>query len=614
MTSEARTTPTRLHRLLQTLGSALCLIVAGYYAVTTILAVWHTGWTELFADQLRQYAHLLQVPFPANVFAPDNAHRQVTSNLVRLADIHWGGGDQTIGVVTGLVALTLALVMLCVRIWNDKAHGFGFRSACVLVSAVALMWMGAARMQFHGNESFQVYLVVICALIALHCVERLRLEPSMGIASVALLAAIVALLSFGTGVAVFVLLVFMMFLRRVELRWTKATALIGCGAVLAYMFLLPGSDSVRGPLSNSPLEIARNAVTWLASFWTTSWLAFGSEATEGLNLDVVSSLTLGPELLASSRAVFAATGHPSLLDLALVIGMIGLVLLAGLSFRAWRRPESVTHIEALGLGLSVFAVGVAVLVALGRTQAFAMHPLQVLADRYVQWTNLFWLGLFLAGAARWAKGPRSETASIVAALLLSAFAHPSHEYCRGWAAAVEHAVERRAAQVQAGVFASGFKPHFDMPSVEAGQKAIEVLRQNRVGMFRAPRNHLMGTVLALPQGADSVAAILGSIVRVDEEIAAPLPAWHAEGRLIDAATRSRMDGLLVADADGRIVGVGEFSFASTTRLRHRVDSVADGFDLYFRAEPPCRGLMLLGVDDEAKTLTALVPLANCSPQ
>ncbi len=614
MTTELAIARTGTARLLRIAGSAACLMTAAYYVATTTLAVWSLGWTEMFADQFRQYARLLEVPFPANVFAPDNAHRQVTSNLVRLADIHWGQGDQTIGVVAGLIVLGLAMLVLGLRIWSDKAHGHAFRSAGVLAAAVALMWLGAARMQLHGNESFQVYLVVTCALVVLHCVERLRLEPSLRAATFAVLAASVALLSFGTGVAVFGLLVFMMFLRRVERRWLTAIALIGGAAVIAYMFWLPGGDSVRGSLSDSPLDIARNAITWLASSWTTGWLAFGSEGASGLNLEAMSSTTLGAALVVSSQAVFAATGHPGLLSLAFVIGAIGIAILAGLSWRAWRQPGSVTSTEALGLGLSIFAVGIAVLVALGRTEAFAVHPSQVLADRYQPWTNLFWLGLFLAGASRIAKKSRREAVAVVAALVLSALIYPTHTYWHGWSVAVERAIERGAAQVQSGVFPVGFTVHTDMPNIGAAKDAIEVLRRHRVGMFRVPRNHLMGASVVLPETVEPGSlALVRSLAPVEEEIVAKQPAWHLEGVLEDAELRERIDGLFVADADGSVVGMGEFGFSTVMQVRHRIDTVADGFDVYFRAAAPCQGLTLFGIDDEAQHIIALAPISECGP-
>jgi hypothetical protein len=593
------------------IAGALCLLFAAYYTITASVAIWHLGFSEMFADQFTQYPRLLELQFPDNVIAPDNAHRQITSNLVRLADIHWGGGDQLIGVFIGLCFLLVTLVILVVRLLSDRDHDLSFRFAAATLAAVALMWMGSARILFHSNDSVQVYLVMTCTLIVITCVESLRDRPSLMTSAMALAASYVAMLSFGTGVGVFGLLVAMMVIRRVELRWMLPTALIGSLGVFAYMFLMPGSEGVRGSLTLVPLEVGRNAATWLSSFWFASWLSFADAGAAGINAELMSLTRSGAVLVTTARAAFAVTGQPPLLSLAFVIGVAGLGLLAILTLRAWRRPDSVTRTEALGLGLSLFAACVAVIVGLGRSQLFAIYPEQVLADRYVQWTNLFWLGLALALGARVAHRRWGIATSVAVALLVSAMVYPTHWLWHGWALTVERRIEQRAAEAQVGVIAAGIFEHYALTDVDTVKSKIAILRRHQVGMFRAPRNRLMGESLVLPKSAADPLVNLGTLDFVEEEQAAKVPGWHIEGYLLDGGLRRQIDGLLVANDAGQVLGLGEFGYRMGPDNWRRIDATAEGFDVYLRAEAPCRGLTLFGVDDAAQRFIPLATLPEC---
>jgi len=600
--------------VLKSSTSAIAPALAAYYGAWALITIWQLGWSELFADQFRQYARLLRQPFPDNALTPDNGHRQITSNLLRLADIHWGHGDQRIGVIAGLLVIGLVLALLLVRIWRDQALSLAARGAATLLASIAVLWFGSARMQFHGNESFQVYLVIAAALVVLAAVERMRQRPGWGPVVLAMLAAGIAALSFAMGMAVVGLLLAMMLIRRIELRLTGPTALAVVVAVAAYVFLLPGGEGIRATLDLAPWQLARNTSTWLASFWTTSWLSYADGGWAGNGAQFAASLPFGTALIDTARLVFTATGNPSLLVLAGFIGLAGLCLLGLLLVSAWRRPEQVGSMAALGIGLAVFAAGVAVLVALARGQLFAAAPGQVLADRYVLWTNLFWLGLALPLMARMDRSRFGRPASVLLALLVGAMVYPSHRIGQGWAAAVEREIERRAAQIETGVLAPGFDQFADMSNRPTAEAAIAVLRERQIGMFRAPRNRLIGASVKPADARFAELAVMTATDRVPELATTTLPGWHIEGRLIDATLRPDLDGVLIADATGTVIGLGEFSYRSQPApfRWQRVDRIADGFDAYFRAHPPCAGLILYGVDAAATRFVPLARLPDCA--
>ena len=591
---------------------SMCAAIAIYYAGSTAAAIWHYGWTELFQDQFRQYARLLSEPFPWNVLMPDNSHRQITSNLVRLADLHWRQGDQDIGVAMGLAMLLAVLASLWWRILGDVEQPRVARAAALLVATIGLMWMGSARMQFHGNESFQIYLVMLCAVGVMLAVERMRRHPALAPAVFGLASAAIALVSFGTGVAVSGLVVALMVLRRVELRWTLALSVVAVFNVIAYTFLMPGADGVHSVVSRSVPDIARNAATFLSSFWTSGWLSYADQGVAGVDAGRMATVSLGGLVVTSARGVFAATGSPTLLDLAWAIGCLGIILLGWRSWVAWRHPETVGRIESLGLALALLVLGVAALVAIGRTNIFARMPDQVLADRYVPWSALFWAGLLLAIGARlsaWRSGVALQAAWAIG---LAVLLYPSHRFGYGWAAAVEHGIERGAARLQSGVFSEDTLSFMDMPNLGEAEASLSVLKAHRAGIFRTRRSRMLGETVAVPAPAGEMRAHVGGTAPVREIVPAERPAWHVHGRLLDPGLRAQVDGVIVVDPAGRVVGTGEFGMRSGGGDGRRLDDMADGFDAYFRSEAPCAGLRILGVDDEASRVVQLAEVAPCA--
>lgn len=599
-------------RLAATSMSAVLLTVAAYYAGSTLFAVWHYGWSEMFADQFWQYTKLIEQPFPLSIVLPDSQHRQVLSHLLRMADIRYGGGDQVIGIVGSLVAMVAVLSAVCVVIWRQRDWTLLARASVTAMTAMALMWMGSARMQFHGNEAFQIYLIMLCAVLVILAVESLRDRGKPRFLLLALGAATVAAMTFASGVAVFGLVVAMLWLRHLPRRWVFWSVAASMLLVLVYTVLMPGGDSFRVGISLSPWPIAKNATTWLASAWTNAWLTFADAGIGGVDADHMAQERLGAPLVASARWVSVVFGQPPLLSMATAIGLGGLCWLAVMAWRLWRNPEDSSRVEVVGVGLAVFVLGVAVLVAIGRTQLFEVAPAQVLADRYVPWSVLFWLGLALATAARVVRHRHGAWMTATAALLLSALLYPTHRLGYGWAAAVERGIEARAAQLQAGVFATGMAQHCSIANLDYVRHFVAVLKEHRVGMFRSPRNHLLGTVRNDLPAVAAPLAWVGDLRPLREDGSQAFAGWEVQGVLLAPGVRDGIDGLIVVDAHARVVGIGEFSHRTRrTGMFTRIDRVADGFDVAISADAPCTGLRLYGVDAAARHFVALIALPAC---
>jgi hypothetical protein len=592
----------------------LCLLALAYYAASTSWAVWHHGFTEMFADQFQLYAKLLNQPFPENVLSTDNEHRHVLSHLGRLVELRFGQGGQEISIGVNLVMMWALASALALWIALDRQLPSTLRWAMVLAAALAIFWRGSARTQFHGNEGLQVYLVILCAMVAVHCAESMRAQARWRFVLVAWLASVAATFSFATGVAVFAVMSAMVVLRRVQFRWVTITL---AGAVLAlytYMFVMPGAQSVRASLNFDPLVQLSHANTWLASFWTTAWLSYADSGNAGVDATSMAGIAppLGAALVQSAQSVFEFTGQPSLLRLAAFIGGGGVLLFLLLAWRAWRDPNSVSRSEALGLGLAGFALTVALLVALGRNWLFVASPEQLLADRYVIWTNLFWFGLAIAAGARWARQAYASAAFALATLAVALMLYPSHQVGSGWAQSAERGVELRAAQIAAGVMVHGIGEHAAIGERALMLSVFETLRKHRIGMFRHPRQRLIGETLKLPSAPELPRVHLSILERVVDDPPGAMSGWHIEGRLSDPQLRNKIDGLLVADPAGHVVGLGEFSFSWMTAGWQRIDRIAEGFDVYIRNDPDCSRLQLYGVDAEATHFVALGAIPDCA--
>lgn len=581
---------------------ALALLIVAVAAAT----LWRHGFGELFQDQFRIYRWVFEVGLPQVLFQRDNEHRLVFSSVVRWLELHLAGGDQRLGILSGLVAMVTTWMLIVREAWREAGET-GLRAAAVaLLGAVALFWAGAARLQFHGNETLQVFIVIAMALLANRMVSDDRRSPvSRWI--LAILAGFIALLSFGFGMAVFAGMISLAVV--LGRRASEVLAAIAATAValVVYLFVLPGGDAVRGNLSFELWPILTTAVTWLGSAVVVAWLGLGLEGLFGVSPERIAEAgMIGGGLVRSSEAVTRALGIGTPASAAFVAGTCGLLVLAVLMWRVWRAPQRAGAIERMGLGLALFAAAAAGLVAIGRFEYFRLHPGQLLADRYVLWTSVFWFGILTAAMARWRPAPLVALALVLPILLL-----PSHQIGVGWASAVGRGVEARAAEAQAGVRTEGWLSFADLPDMAAVDDSLAFYRESHLAMFRLPRARALGEVLNLAtlvqEDIPAVEWWEHGCIEVLHLGSTGETAWHVSG--VISRRHAPDEGLLALDAAGRVVGLGEFGFEIDGALFRRGETTARGFDLFLAPgiEPSREGLRLYLADGP---LTRLVPLTT----
>jgi hypothetical protein len=580
--------------------------LAALIVLSSVVTIWRYGFGELFQDQFRIYRRVFEVGLPSILFQRDNEHRLVFSSVVRWLELHLAGGDQRLGIVSGLIAMVTTWMLIVREAWRE-AGDTGLRAAAVaLLGALALFWAGSARLQFHGNETLQVFIVIAMALVANRMVSDDTRSPVSRWA-IAILAGFVALLSFGFGMAVFAGMITLAVVlgRRVSevLAAIAATAV----ALVVYLFVLPGGDAVRGNLSFELWPILWTAVTWLGSAVVAAWLGLGLEGLFGLSPERIAEAgMIGGGLVRSSEAVTRALGIGTPTSAAFVAGTCGLLVLAGLAWRVWRAPERAGAIERMGLGLALFAAAAAGLVALGRFEYFRVHPDQVLADRYVLWTSVFWFGILTAAMARCRPAPLVALALVLPILLL-----PSHQIGVGWASALGRIVEARAAEAQAGVRTDGWLPFADLPDIAAVDESLAFYRENQLAMFRLPRARALGQLLDVAALVETDSPDVEWWEHGCSDVAHHGPggarAWHVSG--VIARRLAPHEGVIAVNADGRVIGLGEFGFEGEDAPFSRIDVSGRGFDLYLEpgVDPGRTDVRLFLVD---AALTRMVPLSS----
>lgn len=564
--------PGGLTRLAQRLAVAALAVVASGFVVYGLWAIASFGLTELYADQWRMYPPYLQFAFPENVFRVENGHRTVVPSLIRLAENLWLDGNQRLQLAAGAAFALAAWVVLAWVTLRERGLSPPTRWMVVALAAFALFWLGNARMLLHGTEAIQVYLIIACQAGAATLLARAR----AGAAAVALacVLALIATLSFGSGLAVFPAAAIVLGLQR---RWRPAAAVLAATALTLVLYLLlPGGDGVRGTLEVRPLANAQVAATWLASMWVTLLGPL-------MNVDAGAGLWFGLDHATRwvARAWMALFGDARVNPAPFaVLGWLGLAALAWHSWRAWSLP-SPARLALVGLGCAWFALGVAGIVALGRLDYFVEHPDQIFANRYLPWSCLFWFGLLAAACGLRARNTETSApraASTVPGTGPAALSVPMVGTGRGVAGAATGVV----AAVPAGPVADGRAPRWVL--LPAGVMLL-------MGALTSPGHRVWSELVQQGVRLD-MAAFASGVVEADrsfgetiaEEVIVATPALRAarlsgfawpEARLLGSAAAPAPVLDHVEPVTVELQPVGNRLGGSATRLQVRFQRNAD---------------------------------------
>ncbi len=586
--------PTLLHPALTRAIAGGTLAVALFWLLTAIVAIVNYGFRYPAFDQFRTYRRYLTLPFPENVLQLDNGHRPILPALVRLAEIDWLQANQLLQLGVGLGCALAAWALTVSASLRDRSLALSVRAALALGATLAIFWLGNARMLMHGNESLQTYSVLLFTILGVLALQRARdTQPVRSMTAVGLCCA-AATFSYGSGIASFVALLAGAWVVRMPARNIAVPALLFALSLAIYVGGLPGHVGVRHSLQVHPVDSADVLLTWLSTPWMTAWLGLGVPASPSMTwvpLEVRQE-PFGRLVIDSATALASPWGTHWIKVATLSIGTLGFVGYVSMLAHARRAGAALSHLRLLAVVLATLAIAIGALLAVTRLPLFRALPDQVLADRYLPWNCLFWLGLALyAGAAPATRLPR-ELATVALALLAAAMLYPTHRAYTGWSEAVHRTVQQSALAAQLGVWDPERFPDGPDASRDDVLATLAIMRERRLSMFSEPGAVLLSEGFRAPAGLPPpLPGAHARVIRTFADTAGGGMVSALEGALPKDARPAPATLLVVVDRDGTLRGLARSSLdvgprAGPRRSPLRIDLTSrTGFDGYARGDP-----------------------------
>ncbi|MGK9145644.1 hypothetical protein KXR77_19460 [Xanthomonas euvesicatoria] len=465
-----------------------------FYLAVGVLAMVALSPKVLYADPWRFANNLLSQPWPRNVLAVDNGHREVLPNLLRLAELRWFDGNQWLQIWAG-VALALLTVWMLLRLVRTERLGAMAYAAAGLVCTLSVFWLGNERALAHANESVHVYLITTF-LVGGCCL--LGRGGGWWRAVLAALCGLAATFCFGAGIATFVALLVMLLLRRASwLQWCIVLTGFSVSLLLVVGF---GDAHMQNARVIAPLSQLDIVLRWLSAPFIYALLPL---------VDVSVAEKLPVESL-RAMAVAISHGYTSVFGPVMisawphrVVGLLGVSGLMGITYSRWRqRAESAAELTAISMAWFALAVGAAI--ALARAVYFQSFPEQLLAARYLPWSVLFWSGLLLWSFVRY--GNLHPRRVALAGLALACCLVPSTLWMALLAQRMQTAANMTATAAAAGVIDVD-AIHGETVLAEVAD-ALPVLKAADTSIFAWPETrYLEGTQVPTdPVAIDDVAA------------------------------------------------------------------------------------------------------------
>lgn len=530
----------------QYLLALLLTVSAGYFWFTTVVTLNDYGIRVLYADQWRIYTDYFNKPFPANVLTLQNGHRPVLSGLFFLLDRYLFGARQNFLLILGALLATATAGVMAWPFLKSRSVSVLEKSLAGYITFTAIFWLGNSRILFHGNESVHAYLVPFLFLMSVHALLRCQCHPTgnkndtpneIFWALGACIFSLMALFSFGAGVAAPPALLMMAFILRLS-KTTKAIVMANILLVAALYLLMPSAPKVTGVLVSS--HQGHNGLT---NFFTL------------LGAPLV-FLFSGPEALFLPNAqLFMNTICPS-------VGVLGILMLVWRTMASFKKEKPPLRIEPTALAMALFTSIVVFLVIVMRSEYFTTHPDQLFANRYLIWTTLFWgsLGLECLNFPRTAppniRLKRINTGVAVLVSLVSAIIIQSNNH--RWLAHAEkwHNITNIAAVgLLVGVHDQQKVEQDLLESADKIFPLAEKLREKQLNIFSSPTAQSIRKNLQIPFAVNASPKILAefTVTRTFTDLINQTISAQVQ---IQAAlpTEPSIDHILIADQANRLVG------------------------------------------------------------
>ncbi len=577
------------------------LTCALLFALTTFCATLNFALRQPTFDQYKEYGNYLSQPFLTSVLMLENGHHPVFPALIANIELSWFGGNQYLQLFMGTLCVFLTCGLIAWTAWREREMPRSARAAGVMLAITGVLWLANARMLIQGVGQLQIYLVALSVVVAISCTWHAARKDSWGWIVAAALACIVAMFTFGAGVAGFPTVIVLGLLLR--MRWQKilSALLIFVLCLFLYVFILPGHQGVQDSLALRPLDASIAVAQWLSSPWVNAFLGFADPPLQPwMSVSLIDPLD---QLLYRAANGLVAVTNMSWQSISTLLGFAGILVFVIRLARRYLQRVNFSRYETLATGLCLFSLMTAAIIGVGRLDYLQANPNQVYADRYLAWPSLFWmaLALLLLSDAYQLRNRAVAALGLLFLVALPVVLYPTHRVWGGWAAAVYQSTQRSAAAVRSDVYDKAVFPEGADAERADVVRTLSLFKQHHVAMFADSRWELMGT--RQPSAEQSREIILDAqVVNTFNDVLNGLPAAQIEGFVSHGIASVAHEGqLAILDDDDRVVGLAELSFVANEPHALRLDIPRKrGFDGYIHDYQPSLSYRLVLLQADAK--------------
>jgi len=293
----------------------------------------------------------------------------------------------------------------------------------------------------------------------------------------------------------------------------------------------------------------------------------------------------------------------------LLLGSVGLIAFIAVVLHAWRRGTELSSVRFVALGLSAFALGVAVIICLARLQAFRTFPGEIFADRYLPWSCLFWFGIALYATAGESAAPRTSAACAAAAIAVAAIFLANQRLSAGWSATVSRHNQQSAAAAQLGIWDPQRFPDDRSAHRDDVLRSLALLRERRLSMYAEPEFELVQSNWRAPMNPATVRGQSMGTARVNRQF---YDSWGNRNVASFEGTIPNSDRtplLVVVDGPGALRGLAKISFIGPDSHSLRFNwATKHGFDGYVLNPHAGEELRILVLDPDTLAVLDSIPL------
>lgn len=365
------TTPAWIRSPQNLIHLATTLLLLSAFAVV-LINLWVTFKLYLpvyFMDDWNHYSNYIEAGLGEHLISTRLGHSMVLPKLLYVFQAEFMAGTGPALIALGIALNALAAALLSLMLWQRSIQAPAWqRMLGAVIIFTAIFWM-VRYSDYLRDLTIHNHLVVAFTVLACFVLVRYldTLETKRSCLTnrwwlIMTAACIAASISFGTGMATWPALIFIMLLHRAPLNHLAWFTGIGIIVVGTIQFLLPESNV------DHDMRLDPRIVTFIPEFLGNIW-----------------PLALIPSHIeADNLARF----------IAMAFGITGVILLLFATWRHFRTKQPDTGL-AMPLALAWFALAISAMVFLGRSsETVAADHARLATWQVLFWVALGWLGLY----------------------------------------------------------------------------------------------------------------------------------------------------------------------------------------------------------------------------